>query len=59
MGGARQRKRIMGVVALAMFIGMWVYGQELFGWQDATGDIKMAIFITFILGIICGYRVKD
>jgi hypothetical protein len=49
----------MGVVALAMFIGLWVYGQELFGWQDATGDIKMAIFITFILGVICGYRVKD
>lgn len=49
----------MGVVALAMFIGLWVYGHQLFGWTDGNGDIKMAIFIAFILGIICGYRVKN
>jgi hypothetical protein len=49
----------MGVVALAIFIGLWAYGQEIFGWQDSTGDIKMAIFLAFILGIICGFRVRD
>jgi hypothetical protein len=49
----------MAVVALGMFIGLWAYGQELFGWQDTSGDIKLAIFVTFILGIICGFKVKD
>jgi uncharacterized membrane protein (DUF4010 family) len=49
----------MGMIALAMFIGLWMYGQQMFGWSDPNGDINLAIFVTFILGIICGYRVKD
>jgi hypothetical protein len=49
----------MGMIALAMFIGLWMYGQQMFGWSDPSGDINLAIFVTFILGIICGYRVKD
>lgn len=49
----------MGVIALGMFIGLWGWGQEAFGWADPDGQIHMAIFVTFILGIICGYRVKD
>lgn len=49
----------MGVIALGMFISLWYYGQQMFGWSDPDGDINLAIFVTFILGIICGYRVKD
>jgi hypothetical protein len=49
----------MGVIALGMFIGLWGWGQQMFGWSDPDGQVHMAIFVTFMLGIICGYRVKD
>jgi hypothetical protein len=57
--GAENGTRIMGMIALSMFIGLWFYGKQMFGWSDPNGDINLAIFVTFILGIICGYRVKD
>ena len=49
----------MGMIALSMFLGLWLYGQQMFGWADPNGDINIALILTFVLGIICGYRVKD
>lgn len=49
----------MGMIALSMFVGLWLYGQQFFGWADPNGDVSLALFVTFMLGIICGYRVKD
>ena len=48
----------MGMLALAMFIGLWGWGQQLFGWDDADGQIRLAIFAAFIFGVICGYRTR-
>lgn len=49
----------MGMIALAMFIGLWGWGQQMFGWADPVGQVRLALFASFIFGIICGYRVKD
>jgi hypothetical protein len=49
----------MGMIALAMFIGLWGWGHQAFGWYDPDGQVRLAIFASFIFGIICGYRVKD
>ncbi len=49
----------MGMLALAMFIGLWGWGQDIFGWSDPDGQVRLAIFASFIFGIICGFRVKD
>ena len=46
-------------LALAMFIALFGGGAEYFGWQDPSGKVQMALFTSFILGIILGYRSKD
>jgi hypothetical protein len=55
----RRREMLMGMLALAMFIGLWGWGQDMFGWADPDGQVRLAIFASFIFGIICGFRVKD
>jgi hypothetical protein len=54
-----RREIFMGMLALAMFIGLWGWGQDLFGWSDPDGQVRLAILVSFIFGIICGFRVKD
>lgn len=46
-------------IALAMFVGLIAFGEQYFGWSDPTGKVQLAIFTTFVLGVICGYRSKD
>ena len=46
-------------VAIAMFIALFGWGAKYFGWSDPNGEIQLAIVTTFVLGIICGYRVKS
>jgi hypothetical protein len=46
----------MGALALAMFIGLYGFGQELIGYSDSDGKVKLAVFVAFMLGIVCGYR---
>lgn len=49
----------MGLMAFAMFVGLWGWGNQLFGWDDPDGQVRLALFATFVFGMICGYRVKD
>ena len=46
-------------LASAMFIALFAWGSRYFGWEDPDGKIQMALFTTFILGIICGYKTKS
>jgi hypothetical protein len=46
----------MGALALAMFIGLYGFGSELIGYADSDGKVKLAVFVAFMLGIVCGYR---
>ena len=45
-------------IAIAMFIGLFAWGDTYFGWHDPAGKIQLALFTTFVLGIICGYKTK-
>jgi len=45
-------------LALAMFIALFAFGGELLGWSDPTGEVKMGLFMSFLFGIVCGYRSK-
>ncbi len=46
----------MGVLAMMMFIGLFGFGDRFFGYSTAHGQVQLAIFLAFILGIISGYR---
>jgi hypothetical protein len=45
-------------IAIAMFIALVGWGDIYFGWHDPGGEIQLAIVTTFVLGIVCGYRIK-
>jgi hypothetical protein len=46
-------------ISIAMVVALVGWGDSYFGWVDPKGEIQLAIVTTFILGIICGYRVKN
>lgn len=47
----------MAFIAVAMFLALAIFGHDFVGWDDPGGRVQLALFTTFILGIICGYRV--
>ena len=44
--------------AAALFIGMFGWGATYLGWSDPEGKVQFALFTTFILGILCGYKSR-
>jgi hypothetical protein len=49
---------IVGIAAL-MFIALFGWGQDYFRWVDPSGNVQLALFTSFILGIICGFKSKQ
>jgi hypothetical protein len=49
----------MGALALAMFIGLFGFGEQIFGWNDGDGNIRLAIVAAFVFGIIMGWKTKN
>jgi hypothetical protein len=46
-------------LAAAMFVALYAFGHELVGWNDSSNpQVQLALFIAFILGIVCGYKTK-
>ena len=45
-------------IALAMFIGLFGWGADYFGWHDPTGRVQLALFTSFILGVIASYKSR-
>jgi hypothetical protein len=46
-------------LATAMFIGLFAFGHDLFGWSGVPNDeVQLGLFLAFILGIVCGYKTK-
>ncbi len=45
-------------LAIAMFVVLFGWGAQYFGWQDPTGKVQLALCAAFILGIITGYKNK-
>jgi hypothetical protein len=46
----------MGGLALAIFIGLYMFGAQVMHLPSGDGNVQLALFLSFILGIICGYR---
>ena len=46
---------IVGLASI-MFIALFGWGDDYFGWADRNGDIQLALGVSFILGIIAGYK---
>ena len=45
-------------LALIMFLGLFAFGSQLMGWPDPHGQVQLSIFMSFVFGIICGYKTK-
>jgi hypothetical protein len=49
----------MGALALVMFISLFGFGHELMGWSDPEGQVQLGLFMSFVFGIVCGYRTSS
>lgn len=49
----------MAALAMILFIALFAYGGQYFGWTDPGGWIQLSLASSFLFGIICGFRVKD
>jgi ABC-type spermidine/putrescine transport system permease subunit I len=59
-GGWRQKwNSAMVAIAATMFMALFGFGSTYFGWSDPEGKVRLALFATFTLGIICGYKTQS
>jgi len=49
---------MVAAVAIAMFMALFGWGGEYFGWSDHDGKIQLALFTSFILGIVASYKTR-
>ncbi|WP_374137110.1 hypothetical protein [Sphingomonas sp.] len=55
---AKKGRVAMAGLAMVLFIALFAFGGEYFGWSDAGGKVQLALFCCFVFGIICGMKVK-
>lgn len=48
---------IVGIASI-MFIALFGWGAEYFGWADPRGKVQWALFTSFVLGILAGYKTR-
>ena len=46
-------------IAIAMFIALFGWGARYFGWSDPDGKVQLALGVSFILGVLSGYKTKS
>ncbi len=51
-------KTVMAGLAMVLFITLFAFGGQYFGWTDPDGWVQICLASSFIFGIICGFRVK-
>ena len=57
-GGQRWNLAMVAIAAM-MFMALFGFGATYFGWSDPEGKVRLALFATFTLGIICGYKTQS
>ena len=50
--------RMVGGIAIAMFVALVGWGGRYFGWSDPDGKVQLALITAFILGIIGGFKSR-
>ncbi len=48
----------MGILAAALFVSLFAFGSRALGWDDANGNVSIGLFMSFLFGIIAGYRSR-
>lgn len=48
----------MAGLALAMFVTLFAFGDSILGYSSSSGQVQMGLFVSFIFGVICGYRTN-
>ncbi|EQB02719.1 hypothetical protein L288_16230 [Sphingobium quisquiliarum P25] len=48
----------MAGLALAMFVGLFAFGQQIVGYSDPHGKVQLALLATFAFGLLVGYRAS-
>lgn len=48
----------MSGLALAMFVGLFAWGQQIVGYSDPDGKVRFALLACFAFGLLIGYRAK-
>ena len=56
--GGQEMEFVMVALAAMMFMALFGYGASYFGWSDPEGKVRLALFATFTLGIVCGYKTR-
>jgi len=46
----------MAYLAMVMFIALVGFGRDYFHWSGT--NVELALFATFVFGVICGFKVK-
>jgi hypothetical protein len=46
-------------LAIALFVALFGWGANYFGWDDPDGHIRVALFTCFTLGVLCGNKTKS
>ena len=49
---------MVAAIALAMFIALFGWGDEYFGWTDPGGKVQLALVTSFILGAVASYKAR-
>ena len=45
-------------LASAIFVALFGFGSDYFGWSDPDGKVQLALFASFVLGAVAGYKSK-
>ena len=49
---------MVAAIAIVMFVALFGWGAEYFGWHDSSGKVQLALFTSFILGIAASYKAR-
>jgi hypothetical protein len=58
VSGVSEGIRMVGGIAIAMFVALVGWGGRYFGWDDPSGKVQLALVTSFILGIIGGFKSR-
>jgi hypothetical protein len=56
---ARMWRMAMVGLASAMFVALFGWGGQYFGWVDPDGKVQLALFTAFVLGAVAGYKSRS
>ena len=48
----------MAGLAMILFIALFAFGGQYFGWSDPDGWVQLSLASAFLFGIVCGFRAR-